>query len=649
MAILRDARSQAPMKITRPTKSIVGIAGFVALVTACQEPSSEGPVETQVRDGELALPGTEGRFETRAMTMLDGTARIVHYLIDGIEEHEIVLADGMEIPRDAVVRAYGDVNEDGVIEVADFDILELAPQPLIDPDPYAPRRIATILLTWEGAAGINNGTAEQSMYTGEKSTNVFYGENSYGKETMTGRIFGPYEIAQPAGCNSTAIASAAQQVFAERGHNIDDWDQVMYYFPPGISGCGWSGLASVGSVEFPARDSWYNGSFGCVVRNQELGHNYGMGHSHAYNCPDEVILDDEACSHIEYGDPYDPMGGGCYHINAVQKGYMGWLEGCNFVEATEDGLYNVSALELPCNGPQAIRIPTYDGRWYYLEYRNRIGEFDLSLSDGVIAHVAGDINGFGPSPYILDLGVGGLMREGDSFTDPGGGVTFSVVENGDTHAVVQVTYDETFNQSPPTCIDGSDPGTDGGAVGRLECSDTAYPGDSEPPTVTITYPADGEVFEPGADFLLTAEPADDRGIMELELYINGEPQFKLYEPPWEWEVINIPEGVYEFGVVARDSRFWAPSQAVTIDVGEIEDEPEDPSGGESSGGPDSGTDGDDTSEPEPEPEDDGADTDGDSGGDASASGDDGGCRTGGPGAPASAVLLLALGWVRRRR
>ncbi len=31
--------------------------------------------------------------------------------------------------------------------------------------------------------------------------------------------------------------------------------------------------------------------------------------------------------------------------------------------------------------------------------------------------------------------------------------------------------------------------------------------------------------------------------MELELYINGEPQFKLYEPPWEWEVTGITAGV----------------------------------------------------------------------------------------------------------
>ena len=421
------------MKITRPPKSIVGIAGFVALAAACQEPQSE-PDGIEARNGDLALEGTVGRFETRAMTMLDGTARVVHYLIEGNDEYEIVLPDGMDIPRDAVVRAHGDANDEGAIEVESFDIIELAPERLIDPEPYAPRRIATILLTWDGAGGINNSIAEQDMYTGERSTNVFYAENSYGREIMAGRVFGPYNIDQPPTCGSTGIKNAALDVFTERGHRADDWDQIMYYFP-GLSGCGWSGLASVGSVEFPAKDSWYNGSFGCVVRNQELGHNYGMGHSHAYSCPEGVVLDTEACSHIEYGDPYDPMGGGCGHINAVQKGFMGWLEGCNYVNGSESGTYNIAPLELPCNGTQALRIPTTDGRWYYLEYRQPIGEFDQSLSGGVIAHVAGDINNFGPSPYILDLGLGGLMQEGDTFSDPGGGVTFTVTEDNGTHEI----------------------------------------------------------------------------------------------------------------------------------------------------------------------------------------------------------------------
>lgn len=635
------------MKITRPPNSIVGIAGFVALAAACQEPQTE-PDGIEARDGDLALGGTVGRFETRAMTMLDGTARIVHYLIEGNDEYEIVLPDGMEIPRDAVVRAYGDANDDGAIEVDSFDIIQLPPARLIDPDPYAPRRIATILLTWEGGGGIDNGVAEQDMYTGERSTNVFYGENSYGRETMAGRVFGPYTIDQPAACNSTGIANAALQVFAERGHREDDWDQIMYYFP-GLS-CGWAGLASVGSVEFPAKNSWYNGSFGCVVRNQELGHNYGMGHSHAYSCPEGVVLDAEECSHIEYGDPYDPMGGGCRHINAVQKGFMGWLEGCNYVNASQAGVYNVAPLELPCNGTQALRFPTTDGRWYYLEYRQPIGEFDTSLSGGVIAHVAGDINNFGPSPYILDLGLGGLMQEGDSFTDPNGGITFTVTEDNGTHAVIQVDYPEGAEQSAPTCIDGTEPEMAGGAVGSLDCADEPYPGDSEPPTVTITAPADGDVFAPGSDFLITAEPEDDRAVIELELYINGEPQFKLYEPPWEWDVTNIPEGVYEFGVVARDSRFWAPSQAVTVDVGIVEDPTDTDSGDETTGNTtDSGTDGPADTTGVPEPEDDDTDSGSGSGGDTSAAADGGGCRTGGTGAPLSALLLLSFGWIRRRR
>ncbi len=628
-----------------PPKIIAGFAGFACLAAliACQSGDGDS-LDAFSRSGSLTAPGVVGRFETRAMTMKDGTARMLDYLIEGNNEHEIVLLDGMEIERGAVVRAEGDRDDNGVLVVSDFTLIEAPPQALIDPDPYAPRRLATILLTWEGAGGISNGVAEADMYSGAKSTNVFYGENSYGRETMAGRVFGPYTIERPTSCSATAIANAALQVFAERGHRESDWSQIMYYFPDGVSGCGWAGLANVGSVGSPARDSWYNGSFGCVVRNQEIGHNYGMGHSHAYNCPEGVVLG-EGCSHVEYGDPYDPMGGGCGHINAVQKGFMGWLEGCNYVSGTQDGQYNIAPLELPCDGTQALRVPTTDGRWYYLEYRQPIGEFDTSLSGGVIVHAAGDINDFGPSPYILDLGLGGLMQEGDSFTDPQGGVTFTIAEDNGTHAVIDVQYPEGAVQTAPTCLDGSTPQMEAGAVGSLACAELPWQADDVPPTIQITSPADGASFDTQSDFVIRAEAADDRGVMELELYIDGEPRFKLYEPPWEWEVNDIPDGRYEFGIVARDTRSWTPSNAVTIEVG-----PRDAGADGSSGEVDETLGGTTATETDTEvaPDDD-TDTDADSGVGAA---DDSGCScsAGQDGSPAIAGLwLVALGWIRRRR
>ena len=162
----------------------------------------------------------------------------------------------------------------------------------------------------------------------------------------------------------------------------------------------------------------------------------------------------------------------------------------------------------------------------------------------------------------------------------------------------------------------------------------------EPPTITITSPEDEAWFEPGSSFKITADVADDREVIDVELYLDGERLFRITEPPWEWQVNDIPEGNYLFGAVARDSRNATPSNAIDVIVSD-EPPPPDDTGG--STGPDTGTTGpaETTGEPEPEPE---SDTDGDSSG---ALDDKGcGCRSSGGAAPW--LLLLLLPFVRRR-
>ena len=120
----------------------------------------------------------------------------------------------------------------------------------------------------------------------------------------------------------------------------------------------------------------------------------------------------------------------------------------------------------------------------------------------------------------------------------------------------------------------------------MECAEIPYPADIEAPTVQITYPEDGAVFEAGSSFKIMADANDNRIISELELYVDGEPMFRLFAEPWEWEVENIPPGEYEFGIAARDGRNLAPSNVVTITV---TDEPVD-DGGDTDGGGTTGED-----------------------------------------------------------
>jgi len=97
--------------------------------------------------------------------------------------------------------------------------------------------------------------------------------------------------------------------------------------------------------------------------------------------------------------------------------------------------------------------------------------------------------------------------------------------------------------------------------------------DAGPPTVEITSPSDGDTFEVGADFTITVEADDDKGVVQVDLYNNGAQQGSDDTAPWGWEVENIPEGSYEFHVIAIDEAGnEATSDVVRIEVGAAADD-----------------------------------------------------------------------------
>ena len=618
----------------------------LATSVGCQE--SDDPLAGAVREAALGpedpadlsgqVPDFEGEFVTRVADDFEGKrSEIMHMLV--AEGRSVRLDVSPEdypdiLQRGAVVQAFGSLRDDGTFEVDRLVQKTPPPQMSIDPEVRPARRVAWIQVYWTGKNGIGKEDAKNRIFTGEDSVNAFYQENSFGKDKIAGDVFGWFEIPNPNG-SADLISMYARKALADSG--IPEWryTQFMYYFPT-VSGLGWAGLANLGDPEFPARDSWYNGSAGCVVLNQEIGHNYGLVHSNSVSCVDEndqyAIFSDN-CEDNEYGDPYEPMGSGCGHMNIFQKGAMGWLDGCNTVTATSDATFNLLPMEIPCDGIQSLRIPI-GNKYYYLEYRQPVGEFDKGLS-GVLVHVARNYGS--TNPWILDMydGPGAFMRAGDSYTDHQGRVTFTVVEENPTHAVIELTFPGGGDGQGPECFDvGGAPEQSGGNYGVLDCAAGPLPYDDTPPTVTITYPEDGQVFEPGTSFDILAEAMDERGVTDVELYIDGEPVYMDIEAPWSWPVVNIPEGEYSFGVVARDGPNWAASNVVNIKVQPME------AGSGSAGSTGAGTDG-GTS---------GTAGDTDTDGSGATTSDSGcGCRAQGPSGPAAGLWILVLAGAHRLR
>ncbi|MEX1362585.1 MAG: Ig-like domain-containing protein [Nannocystaceae bacterium] len=92
--------------------------------------------------------------------------------------------------------------------------------------------------------------------------------------------------------------------------------------------------------------------------------------------------------------------------------------------------------------------------------------------------------------------------------------------------------------------------------------------DAAPPTVSITYPADGDTFDTGASFTITVAASDDQAIESVILFSNDQEQGADGSEPYGWEVADIQDGVYELSVLAVDvAGNETTSSTVTIAVG----------------------------------------------------------------------------------
>jgi MYXO-CTERM domain-containing protein len=341
------------------------------------------------------------------------------------------------------------------------------------------------------------------------------------------------------------------------------YDQYLFYFLSSIRGCPWGGVAILGTAAKPSRDSYYNAAAECVVLVQEPGHNFGMVHSSALRCvrggqPVSMVArgDGGSCTHDEYGNPFDPMGGGggagapqnlnvCLHMNGVQKAYQDWLGGCNIVKATGSGTFTLFPLERPCNGPQVLQVPLAEARTltfppspaatlsngvvtaYYVEYRVPVG-LDASLrTPRVFIVAAGDLREArqrGNPNWLIDTTpetrtvLDAQLAVGKTFADPAAdGPKITVVSADDTKAVIRVQIGATVSEAPGVGVCSNDQPFQG--PGPTECSAIVTPppmtgtdaGTSPPPP-----PADAGVTMPPPP-----PPSPDASVPTLPPPLNG--------------------------------------------------------------------------------------------------------------------------------
>jgi hypothetical protein len=295
------------------------------------------------------------------------------------------------------------------------------------------------------------------------AANNFVTENSYGQTSLTGSVVGWYTIPDSVTtCNTSQMATDANSAAAAAGVNLANYTRYVYFFAYDAA-CGFSGASQVGGN--PSQ-SWINGTVDPYVINHELGHAFGLWHSHLFDCGTSATI----CSSpniVEYGDRMDVMGTpqtAFPDYNAFQKERLGWLNygtSPSIQTITASGTYTIYPYELTGPGPNALKVlqstnSTSGAKtWYYLEARQAIG-FDAFLTDptyytqnettGVLFHLGTD--GDGNSSDLLDMTPATptttgwwdmSLVAGQSFQDSTAGVTFTPTAVSSTGATVQIT------------------------------------------------------------------------------------------------------------------------------------------------------------------------------------------------------------------
>lgn len=215
--------------------------------------------------------------------------------------------------------------------------------------------------------------AASILFGPSRSASDFMRESSYGSVSLAGDVVGPFLINMPAaGCNYSTIAGMARQAAEAAGVAVSTYRRLGYQFPQ--NGCTWWGLGTLGGT--PSH-FWVNGGLTVGLVAHEMGHNFGLWHSHAYECG-AVTKALTGCSSIEYGDQTDVMGGGVSQVfgyNAPQRETLGWLPPAQTVTTGEVTLE-------PLGGPtgtRAIKVPGKSGETFYVSNRQRTGAYDTAM------------------------------------------------------------------------------------------------------------------------------------------------------------------------------------------------------------------------------------------------------------------------------
>ncbi len=240
------------------------------------------------------------------------------------------------------------------------------------------------------------------------------------------------------------LMNDARTAATAAGYNLANYDLVGITFPS--IGFGWSGLGYVGASGF-----WIQGGFSFYVVSHEIGHNYGLWHANRWKVTDGNPVSPTGAS-VEYGDPFDVMGGGGSYtaeFSQWNKSILQWIPASSITLGDNSGTYRVYRFDrvqtANLANPRALKVvrdATYD---YWIGYRHASG--NASLNGGAYIIWGYKYNKGGE---LLDMTTPGNtpadagLAIGQTFVDAVGGISIKPLAQGgtgtDEYLDVQITY-----------------------------------------------------------------------------------------------------------------------------------------------------------------------------------------------------------------